>query len=337
MPMTGAVPAGPPPTTPFQHVLGPDGDGEGPAIQVPAPRRRKARYSPADVRAGFAFVSPWLIGFVLLTAFPMLASLYLAFTDYNLFRDPQWVGMENFVKLFQDPRFLQSAQVTAIYVFIGTPIKLAASLGAALLLNMKHRGQGSYRSIFYVPSLIGASVSIAIVWKAMFIDDGIVDKIQTGLGFPAGGWVGDPGMTMPMMILLAVWTFGAPTVIFLAGLKQIPAELYEAADCDGAGRLRKFWNITVPMLSPVVFFNLLMETINAFQVFSSAFIISGGTGGPAGSTLFYTLYLYIRGFQDFRMGYASAMAWVLVVVVGLLTAVLFRTSRSWVHYTGDEK
>jgi multiple sugar transport system permease protein len=290
-----------------------------------------------NTAAGYAFLSPWLVGFVLLTAFPMVASLYLAFTDYDLFRPPQWVGFENFQALFNDRRFITSAKVTAIYVLLGTPIKLAAALAVAMLLNMKHRGQGGYRSVFYAPSLIGASVSVAIVWKAMFIDGGIVDRIQQFFGFPAGGWVGDPSMTMPMFILLAVWTFGAPMVIFLAGLKQVPAELYEAASVDGAGSVRKFLRITLPMLSPVLFFNLLLETINAFQVFSSAFIISGGTGGPADSTLFYTLYLYIKGFAQFDMGYASAMAWVLVVVVGLITAVLFRTSKGWVHYSGDSR
>ncbi|BDZ41381.1 ABC transporter permease [Paraoerskovia sediminicola] len=267
----------------------------------------------------------------------MLASLYLAFTDYNLFRDPQWIGLENFQRLFDDPRFIQSSKVTAIYVLVGTPVKLVAALAVAMLLNVASRGQGAYRSIFYAPSLIGASVSIAIVWKAMFSDDGIVDTVQQFFGFGPGGWVGDPSMTMPMMILLAVWQFGAPMVIFLAGLKQVPAELYEAASVDGAGPVRKFLRITLPMLSPVIFFNLLLETINAFQVFSSAFIISGGTGGPAGSTLFYTLYLYIKGFTDFQMGYASAMAWVLVVVVGIITAIFFKTSKTWVHYSGEAK
>ena len=303
----------------------------------PASPERGRASRRRDAGAGFAFLSPWLVGFVVLTAFPMVASLYLAFTDYDLFRPPSWVGVENFTKLFEDPRFWTSAKVTAIYVLVGTPIKLAAALGVAMVLNMKHRGQGAYRSIFYAPSLIGASVSIAIVWKAMFIDDGIVDRIQQLFGLPAGGWVGDPSKTMPMFVLLAVWTFGAPMVIFLAGLKQIPTELYEAAAVDGAGPIRKFWRITIPMLSPVLFFNLLLETIGAFQVFGSAFIISGGTGGPADSTLFYTLYLYIKGFAQFDMGYASAMAWVLVIVVGIITTILFKTSNAWVHYSGDNR
>ena len=274
----------------------------------PAAKRRRAikRRRATETRAGYAFLTPWLLGFVILTAGPMLASLYLSFTNYNLFAAPKWVGLDNFQLLFHDPRFLQSAKVTATYVLLGTPVKLISALAVAMLLNNSHRGKGLYRSSFYAPSLIGASVSIAIVWKAMFI-------------------------------LLTVWQFGAPMVIFLAGLKQVPADLYEAASVDGAGSVRKFLSITLPMLSPVLFFNLLLETIHAFQIFASAFIISGGTGGPAGSTLFYTLYLYQRGFVDFRMGYAAAMAWVLVVVVGIITLLFFKTSKFWVHYSGEAK
>ncbi len=301
------------------------------------PPKVKSRWRPEDVRAGYLFLSPWLLGFLALTVGPMVASLYLAFTDYNLFRAPEWVGLDNFKELAGDPRFLQSVKVTAIYVLVGTPIKLGSALLVATLLNMKQRGQGFYRSVYYVPSLVGASVSIAIVWKAMFIDDGIADRFFQLFGAEPGGWVGDPSRTMPMLVLLSVWTFGAPMVIFLAGLKQVPPELYEAAAVDGAGRFWTYVKITLPMLSPVIFFNLLLETINAFQVFGSAFIISGGTGGPAGSTLFYTLYLYLRGFNDFKMGYASAMAWLLLVVVGVITMIMFRTSKAWVHYGGESR
>lgn len=305
-----------------------------PVGAAPKQRRRRA----AEIRAGYAFLTPWLLGFFLLTAGPMLASLYLAFTDYNLIRGTSnWIGVDNFTRMFSDPDFQASVKVTLTYVLVGTPIKLIAALGVAMLLNSKRRGQGFYRSAFYIPSLVGASVSIAIVWKAMFIDRGIVDQIAQLFGAEPGGWVGDPTRTMPMLILLTVWQFGAPMVIFLAGLKQVPAELYEAAEVDGAGPVRKFLKITIPMLSPVLFFNLLLETINAFQIFGSAFIISNGTGGPAKSTLFYTLYLYFRGFRDFEMGYASALAWVLVVVVGIIAAIFFRTSRMWVHYSGDSR
>lgn len=302
----------------------------------PTPPRRRGRRSKGDTAAGYAFLAPWLLGFVLLTAGPMLASLYLAFTDYNLFSPPRWVGFDNFTRLFSDPDYLQAWQVTAAYVLLGTPLKLIAALAVAMLLNRALRGSGFYRSAFYLPSLVGASVSVAIVWKAMFIDDGPVDNVQQFFGLPGGGWVGDPSRTMPMLILLTVWQFGAPMVIFLAGLKQVPQDLYEAASVDGAKARHKFRHITLPMLSPVIFFNLLLETINAFQVFASAFIISGGTGGPARSTLFYTLYLYFRGFRDFQMGYASAMAWVLVLVIAFITVLFFRSSKFWVHYGGDE-
>lgn len=311
-------------------------DAAGPADSVSPSRLRARRQSRrGEVGAGYAFLVPWLLGFVALTAGPMLASLYLAFTNYNLFNSPEWIGFGNFEALFNDPRFLKSAQVTALYVFVGTPIKLTAALAVAMLLNARRRGQGFYRSAFYAPSLIGASVSVAIVWKAMFIDNGIVDEAGSLVGINWGGWVGNPSMTMPMMILLAVWQFGAPMVIFLAGLKQVPEQLYEAAEVDGAGSIRQFFSITLPMLSPVIFFNLLLETIHAFQIFSAAFIISNGHGGPADSTLFYTLYLYIKGFSEFRMGYASAMAWVLVVVVGIITLIFFRSSKFWVFYSGE--
>jgi multiple sugar transport system permease protein len=302
-----------------------------------SPLPRKSRQRGADARAGYTFLLPWLLGFIVLTVGPMISSLYLSFTNYNLFEPPKWIGLDNYTTMFQDERFLQSVGVTVGYVVFGTPLKLAAALAVAMLLNSARKGQGFYRSAFYAPSLIGASVSIAIVWKAMFGDAGPVDQGLSFFGINLGGWVGNPSMTMPMFILLTVWQFGAPMVIFLAGLKQIPADLYEAASMDGAGPVRKFFNITWPMLSPVVFFNLLMETIHAFQIFSSAYIISNGEGGPAGSTLFYTLYLYLRGFSDFRMGYASAMAWLLLIVVGILTLIIFRTSKGWVHYSGDAK
>lgn len=308
---------------------------DSPAVLArPRPSQRRARLR--ESAAGYTFMLPWLIGFFLLTFGPMVASLYLSFTDYNLF-EANWVGLDNYVALLEDPRWLKSVQVTVSYVLVSTPVKLVAALLVAMLLNAKRRGLGFYRSAFYAPSLVAASVAIAIVWRAMFIDDAAVDSFLQIFGIDTGGWVGNQNLTMPMFVLLALWSFGGPMVIFLAGLKQVPMELYEAAEMDGAGVVRRFLTITVPMMSPVIFFNLLMETIGAFQVFGSAFIISGGTGAPADSALFYTLYLYIRGFTDFRMGYASAMAWVLVVIIGLITVVLFRTSRGWVHYQGDQK
>lgn len=309
---------------------------EGGRPATPTTRRRRGA---GENRAGYVFLLPWLIGFFGLTVGPMLVSLFLAFTSYNLLRNNlEFVGFDNFARMFtEDDRYLQSVQITAIYVLVGTPVKLAAALGIAMLLNYRGKGASFYRSAFYAPSLIGASVSVAIVWRALFREDGPVDGGLSFLGIDLGGWIGNPSLVLPMMILLAVWQFGAPMVIFLAGLKQVPKELYEAAEMDGAGPVSRFRNVTLPMLSPVIFFNLLLETINAFQVFASAFIISTGTGGPAGMTNFYTLYLYQRAFRDSQMGYASAMAWVLCAAVAVIAAVLFVTSKRWVHYSGDAR
>lgn len=291
-----------------------------------------------ETATGYAFLTPWLIGFFGLTAVPMIYSLYLSFTKYNIFQPPKWIGLDNYIRLFtSDPNFIQSAQITLVYVFIGTPITLAAALGVAMLLNYRDKGAGFFRSAFYAPSLIGGSVSVAIVWRAMFSSDGPVDSGLQIFGVDLGGWIGNPSLVLPMMILLAVWQFGATMVIFLAGLKQIPKELYEAAEMDGANAYRRFRAVTIPMLSPVMFFNLLLGLIGAFQVFASAYIISNGTGGPAGMTNFITVYLYKRGFSDGQMGYAAAIAWVLLVVVAIIAFILFRTQRSWVHYSGDDK
>jgi len=290
---------------------------------VAAPRTRAPqRVHRYGERPGIAylFLSPWVVGALLLTLGPMLASLYLSFTDYDLFTTPSWVGWENYRTLFtDDPRFITAIWVTLRYVFISTPLKLAAALAVAILLNRASRAQGFYRSAFYAPSLLGASVAVALVWRVIFRD-----------------WVASPDYALLVVAALAVWQFGAPMVIFLAGLKQIPQELYDASAVDGAGWWRTFRSVTLPMLSPVIFFNLVLETIHAFQAFTGAFVISGGRGGPVDSTLFYTLYLYERGFSQFRMGYASAMAWILVLAIALVTAVLFRTSRMWVFYAGDE-
>jgi multiple sugar transport system permease protein len=248
------------------------------------------------------------------------------------------VGLANYRRMFtDDPQYWHSVSVTVLFAVVSVPLKLAAALGVALLLSRARRGVGLARALFYLPSLLGGSVALAIVWQAMFGGTGAVNDLLGLVGIHGRPWANDPDTALGTLVLLAVWQFGAPMVIFLAGLKQIPTDLYEAAAVDGAGRLRQFWNITLPMLSPVLFFNLVLETIHGFQGFTSAFVLSNGTGGPTDSTLLYTLYLYIRGFGDFQMGYASAMAWVFLLAVGLLTVVLFSTGRMWVHYTDGEE
>ncbi|WP_141309345.1 carbohydrate ABC transporter permease [Streptomyces spinoverrucosus] len=303
-----------------------------------APQKRPA--APGDAKrrgrrenlAGYLFMSPWIAGFLLLTAGPMVASLYFAFTDYNLFTAPKWIGFDNFTKMFEDPRWQKSVEVTAKYVVIGTPLKLLLALGVALLLAQSRRGQGFYRAAFYAPSLIGASVSVGFVWRALFSDDAIVDRTQSLFGMDVGGWVGNADWILYCLVALTVWQFGAPMVIFLAGLKQVPRELYEAAEVDGAGPLRRFWSITLPMISPVLFFNVLLETIHSFQIFGSAYVVSNTSCGPADATLVYTCYLYQKGFKEAQMGFASAMAWMLLLAVALVTAVLFWSQKRWVHY-----
>ncbi|MFJ4537331.1 carbohydrate ABC transporter permease [Streptomyces tibetensis] len=293
-----------------------------------APKRRPEREREG---AAWVFLSPWVLGAIVLTLLPMAVSLYLSFTDYDLFNPPKWIGLRNYVQMFtEDPRYWRSVVTTLTYVVIAVPLQLALALVVALALKGMKRGKGFYRSAFYAPSLLGASMSIALVWRAVFNDGGTVDNL---LG--TGGWVNRPGWALLAVALLTVWQFGAPMVIFLAGLQQIPAELYEAAAVDGAGKWRQFLSVTVPMLSPVIFFNLVLQTIQAFQVFTPAFAVSAGKGGPADSTLVYTMYLYDRGFVASHMGYASAMAWVLLLVIGVVTAVLFRTSRSWVFYASE--
>ena len=286
----------------------------------------------------FLFLAPWLVGLVCLTAGPILASLYLSLTDYDLFTAPEWIGLANYQRLFfEDARYWQSLKVTFEYVFLSVPLKLAFALLLAMVLNRGLRGLGLYRSIYYLPSLLGGSVAIAIMWRQIFSYDGVInDVLWTLFEIEGPSWISNPDYSLYTIVALAVWQFGSPMVIFLAGLKQIPQELYDAAAVDGAGPFTQFFAVTLPLLTPIIFFNFVMQLIGAFQAFTPSYIISDGTGGPADSTLFYTLYLYEQGFTDFKMGYASAIAWVLVGIIASATAVSFISAKYWVHY-GDER
>ncbi len=307
-------------------------DDRGPGRRV---RRRRENL------AGYVFLSPWLLGLIGITAIPMLISLYLSFTDYSPLiplTEANWIGLDNYRRMFTaDQSYWHAVQVTVTFALVAVPLKLAAALAVAMLLNRTMRGISVFRGLFYLPSLLGGSVALAIVWVSMFNRDGAFNSFLALFGIEGLPWVNDPDWALSTLILLAVWQFGAPMVIFLAGLKQVPVELYEAASVDGASGWRKFVHITLPMLSPVIFFNLVLETINGFQGFTSAFVLSNGTGGPVDSTLMYTLNLYIAGFVDLDMGYASAMAWVFLLVIGAITVLLFNTGRFWVHYSDNEE
>lgn len=286
--------------------------------------------------AGYLFLSPWLIGFFAFTIIPMIASLWLAFTKYDGVRSPEWVGAGNFIKMFSDdPRYFKAIKATLYYTFFAVPLRLVVALLLAFVLNNYRRGTMAYRTIFYIPSIVGGSIGVAVMWKEIFGNDGLVNFILAGLGLPTLAWLSDPRTAIWILILLSLWQFGSPMLIFLAGLKNIPQELYEAAEMDGANTIAKFFRITIPLLSPVIFFNLVMQLIGGFMVFTQAFVITGGA--PLDTTLFYNLYLYIRGFRNFQMGYASAMAWVLLVIVAIATALTFKSSNFWVFYEDKDK
>lgn len=307
------------------------------ALAVPARRpevglRARTGWSRESL-AAYVFLLPWLIGFFVLTLGPLLASLYFSFTDFDLLTPPQWIGLDNFAQMFtQDRRFKAALFVTFRYVVFSVPLSLAFALLVAMLLNREIRGIGIYRAIYYLPSLLGGSVAIAILWRQVFGKEGVVNQVLALFGIIGPSWISTPQFALNTLIILHIWQFGASMLIFLAGLKQIPQDLYDAAAVDGAGPLSKFFRITLPMLTPVIFFNLIMGIIGAFKAFTSAYVVSGGNGGPLDSTLFYTLYLYQKGFTEFEMGFASAMAWVLLLIIAACTALVFRSSRLWVHY-----
>ncbi len=285
---------------------------------------------------GYVFLLPWFAGFFLLALGPILASLYLSFTRYDMVAAPRWVGLDNYEYMFgRDRRFWKALDVTFTYVALSVPARLIMALGVAMLLDKGLRTISLYRAIFYLPSLLGASIAIAILWRQIFTADGVFNQVLAVFGIEGPGWITDPDTSLYTLVILAMWQFGSPMLIFLAGLRGIPRDLYEAAEIDGTPPLRRFTRITLPLLAPVIFFNLVLQTIEAFKTFSSAFIISNGTGAPSDSLLFYTVYLFNEAFKFFRMGYASALAWVLLVIIAVFTAIAFFTSRYWVHYEND--
>lgn len=280
----------------------------------------------------YVFLAPWLLGLLAFTAVPMILSFYFSFTRYDMFTPPRWIGIQNFVDMASDPLMRKSLQVTFTYVALSVPFQLIFALLLAIVLYRNMPGVRVYRAVYYLPSLFGGSVAIAILWRQLFNKEGVVNQILDLFGIEGINWIATPSTALYTLVILAIWQFGASMVIFLGGLKQISPEYYEAAQIDGANRIQIFFRITLPLLTPIVFFNLVMTIINSFQAFTPAYIISGGTGSPLNSTLFYTLYLYIKGFQHFSMGYASALAWTLLLIIGVTTAVMFAIGKMWVFY-----
>lgn len=291
---------------------------------------------------GSLYVLPFVIGFLAFTAFPFVASFVLSLTDAQLqdqLGAAHFTGLHNYVAMAGDATFHKSLAMTFLYVFITVPLKLAFALLIAVVLNYKLRGIGFFRTAFYLPSILGGSVAVAVVWRFVFAGDGLINQFLHQLGFGGVNWLGEPGTAMFSIVLLRLWEFGSAMVVFLAGLKAIPQDLYEAADLDGAPRWQQFALITLPLLTPVIFFNLIMQIVQAFQEFNGPYIITGG--GPMKSSYFLPLMVYEEAFKYFNVGYSSALSWVLFVIIAVFTGLAFRLQKRWVFYaenrTEDEQ
>lgn len=300
-------------------------------------RKKRPRLSKARRREAWTFyltISPWLIGFVLLTLGPMIYSLYVSFTRWDLLTDPVWIGLDNYLqKMPNDARFWQSLKVTLIYTAAYVPLELVGGLALAMLVRNQIRGVRIFRTIFYLPTVL-AGVAFVVVWLWMLNPrGGFINLALAEVGIIGPRWLLDPDWSLFSLLLMSFWGWGRAMVIYLAGLQSIPGELYEAAAIDGATDWTKFRHVTIPMLSPTIFFNLILSIIGTFQTFTNAFVATNG--GPLDSTLFFVLYLYRQAFQLLNMGYAAALAWILFLIILALTLIIFRTQRFWVFYAGE--
>jgi multiple sugar transport system permease protein len=302
------------------------------------PTAGRSTRSRRDVLIGLAFISPWLVGFAGLTLYPILSSLYFSFCDYRVMSPPRWVGLRNYVELFTDRDYFLPSLANTAFMFLELPIALALSVAIALLLNQKLRGMAVFRTLFYLPSVV-PTVAASVLWLWLLNPEyGLINKTLEWAHLPTNQWLQDPAWSKPAFIVLDLWMIGGGIVIYLAALQGVPDHLYEAAELDGASAWAKTRHITLPAISPVIFFNLILGMIGAFQYFTQAFLMTGNPpGGPANSTLFFGLYLFQNAFSYFRMGYACAMAWVLFVLTLLATAVVFRSSARWVYYEGEQR
>jgi multiple sugar transport system permease protein len=309
-------------------------------VQSVAERKRKAgiRSKLERKRAKFAylFISPWVLGLLLFYAYPLFGSIYYSFTNYNVVSNSDWVGLENFKDLFHDPLFWTGIKNTLFYAAFEVPLSVIIGVLLALLLNMPVKGRGLFRTIFFLPTLVPI-VAIAIVWEWLLNPQfGLVNSKLALLGIDGPGWLGDPNWSKPSLIIMALWGIGNAMIIYLAGLQDISKEFYEAAEIDGANSVKKAWHITLPLLTPVIFFNMVMGIINTLQVFTLPYALTYGTGKPADSLMFYSMYLYNNAFLYMKMGYASAMAWIMFVIIISITLWVFRSSGKWVYYQGDD-
>lgn len=297
---------------------------------------RSTDKSRAQLLLGLAFASPWLAGFTIFTVYPICASFYFSFTHYDTLSAPVWVGVQNYLRIaFDDPLFWTSLKNTLFIVVFGLPASLLAGLALALLLNQKLRGMAIYRTIFYIPSIV-PTVASSVLWMWLLNPQiGLVNKLLGLAGVQGPGWLTDPLWAKPALILMGLWGVGGSMIIYLAGLQDVPQELYEAAEIDGAGAAARLRHVTLPMLSPIIFFNLVMGLIGTFQYFTQVYVMT--QGGPEDSTLFYALHLFNRAFVDMQFGYASAMAWILFFITIVATAITFKTSAKWVYYPGEMK
>lgn len=283
--------------------------------------------------AGYFFTLPFIIGFFMFLVVPMGMSLYYSFCDYNILSPPVFTGLENFKHMLQDTTFFKTLKVTFFFAFVSVPLKLLFALFVAMLLLKNSKLSGFYRAAYYLPSIIGGSVAVSVLWKRMFSSDGVINSLLQAVGVNCSvSWLGNTSTAIWVLILLVVWQFGSSMLIFLSALKQIPSSLYEAAMVDGSGSVYRFFKITLPLLTPTIFFNLVMQTISGFLAFTQCYIITEGK--PLNSTLLYTVYMYQQSFEFYNTGYGAALAWVMLAVIGLITLALFATKKFWVYEGG---
>ena len=295
------------------------------------------KFMNKESTSGFVFALPFTIGFLMFLLVPMAISLYYSFCDYNILTPPKFIGLGNYIKMFTgDKTFLHSLKATFYFAFVSVPLKLVFALIVAMILEKNSRMSGFYRAAYYLPSIIGGSVAVAVLWKRMFAVDGTVNSLLQMVGIDCHrAWLGDTKTAIWVLIILTVWQFGSSMLVFLASLKQIPVDLYEAARVDGSGKINTFFRITLPLLTPTIFFNLVMQMINGFLAFTQSLIITQGK--PMDTTLFYAVYMYQQSFQFNNAGYGAAMAWVMLVIIGLFTLLLFKTKKFWVYDAGDSE